>query len=154
MKLPTCSTTARSSPNARRRSATSRARIRTLLLDVTRAIVEGGRRFTAVDAFRAGYRIRELRAAAMAIFESAPVLVVPTSPTIYTVEQISAEPLALNATLGTYTNFVNFFDLCAMAIPSGRYVNGVPIGITLIAPAFADRALAAFARRAIELALH
>jgi allophanate hydrolase len=124
------------------------------LLDVTRTIVEGGRRFNAVDAFRASYRIRELRAAAMTIFERAPVLVVPTSPTIYTLEQIAAEPLALNATLGTYTNFVNFFDLCAMAIPSGRYANGVPIGITLIAPAFADGALAAFARRAIELALH
>ncbi len=124
------------------------------LLDVTRTIVEGGRRFSAVDAFRAGYRIRELRAAAMTIFERAPVLVVPTSPTIYTLEQIAAEPLALNATLGTYTNFVNFFDLCAIAIPSGRYASGVPIGITLIAPAFADGALAAFARRAIEPALH
>jgi allophanate hydrolase len=123
------------------------------LLDVTRTIVEGGRRFSAVDAFRASYRIRELRAAAAAIFERAPVLVVPTAPTIYTLEQIAAEPLALNATLGTYTNFVNFFDLCAIAIPSGRYANGVPIGITLIAPAFADAALAAFARRVVELAL-
>jgi allophanate hydrolase len=123
------------------------------LLDVTRTIVEGGHRFSAVDAFRATYRIRELRSAASAIFDRAPVLVVPTAPTIYTLEQIAAEPLALNATLGTYTNFVNFFDLCAIAIPSGRYANGVPIGITLIAPAFADGALAAFARRAVELAL-
>jgi allophanate hydrolase len=123
------------------------------LLEVTRTLVEGGNRFNAVDAFRAQYRIRELCAQAAAIFERAPVLVVPTSPTIYTLEQIAADPFALNATLGTYTNFVNFFDLCAIAIPSGRYKNGVPIGITLIAPAFADAALAGFARRVAELAL-
>ena len=58
-----------------------------------------------------------------------------------------------NATLGTYTNFVNFFDLCAISIPSGHYQNGVPIGITLIAPAFGDATLAGFARRVAELAL-
>jgi len=117
------------------------------LLDVTRTIVDGGRRFSAVDAFRASYRIRELKAEAAAIFESAPLLVVPTSPTIYTLEQIAAEPFTLNATLGTYTNFVNFFDLCALAIPSTPYASGIPIGITLIAPAFADATLVEFARR-------
>jgi Asp-tRNA(Asn)/Glu-tRNA(Gln) amidotransferase A subunit family amidase len=81
------------------------------------------------------------------------MLVVPTTPTIYTVDEIAAEPYRLNATLGTYTNFVNFFDLCALAVPSGRYRNGIPIGITLIAPAFADAALAQFARRLTALAL-
>ncbi len=117
------------------------------LLDVTRTIVEGGRRFDAVDAFRAQYRLRELRAQATAIFAEAPVLLVPTTPTIYTIEQIAADPFALNATLGTYTNFVNFFDWCALAVPSARYANGIPIGVTLIGPAFADAALGQLARR-------
>jgi len=117
------------------------------LLDVTRTIVEGGRRYTAVDAFRATYRMRALRRTAEAIFTAAPVLVVPTSPTIYTLDEIAAEPFALNALLGTYTNFVNFFDWCALAIPSERYANGVPIGITLIAPAFHEATLADLARR-------
>ena len=117
------------------------------LLDVTKTIVDGGRRFTAVDTFRAQYRLRDLKATGTAMFEHAPLLVVPTSPTIYTLEQLAAEPFKLNANLGTYTNFVNFFDLCALAIPSGRYASGMPIGITLIAPAFADATLAAFARR-------
>jgi allophanate hydrolase len=49
---------------------------------------------------------------------------------------------------------VNFFDLCAIAIPSGRYTNGIPIGITLIAPAFADDALARFARRVVAAEAH
>jgi allophanate hydrolase len=117
------------------------------LLDVTQTIVDGGRRFNAVDAFRATYRIRELKAQAASIFERAPVLIVPTSPTIYTLDQIAAEPFALNATLGTYTNFVNFFDYCALAVPAGHYASGIPIGITLIGPAFTDAALAGLARR-------
>jgi allophanate hydrolase len=117
------------------------------LLDVTRTIIEGGRRYSAVDAFRATYRVRALRRVAEAIFAAAPVLVVPTSPTIYTLDEIAEEPYARNAVLGTYTNFVNFFDWCALAIPSDRYANGVPIGITLIAPAFQDATLADLARR-------
>jgi len=124
------------------------------LLEVTRTIIEGGRRYSAAAAFRAQYRIRELRVQAMAIFARAPLLVVPTAPTIYTLEQVATDPYALNATLGTYTNFVNFFDLCAIAIPSGRYTNGIPIGITLIAPAFADDALARFARRVVAGEAH
>jgi allophanate hydrolase len=117
------------------------------LLDVTRTIIAGGDRYSAVDAFRATYRVRALRREAETIFERAPVLVVPTSPTIYTLDQIAEEPFARNAVLGTYTNFVNFFDWCALAIPSDRYPNGVPIGITLIGPAFHDATLADLARR-------
>jgi len=122
------------------------------LLDVTRTIVEGGRRYSAVDAFRAMYRVRALRRDAEAIFDAAPVLVVPTSPTIYTLAEIAEEPFARNAMLGTYTNFVNFFDWCALAIPSDRYANGVPIGITLIAPAFHEARLADLGRRFIATA--
>ena len=117
------------------------------LLDVTRQIVTGGRRFTAVEAFRALYRVRTLHALAQPIFAAAPVLVVPTSPTIYTIDEVENEPFALNARLGTYTNFVNFFGWSALAIPSARYPNGVPIGVTLIGPSFADDSLAGLARR-------
>lgn len=122
------------------------------LLEVTQTIVAGGRRFSAVEAFRAEYRLRELRAQAAANFAQTPLLVVPTAPTIYTLDQIAADPYALNATLGTYTNFVNFFDLCALAVPAGHYAGGIPIGITLIGPAFADAALAHLARRFVEAA--
>ena len=45
------------------------------------------------------------------------------------------------ANLGYYTNFVNLFDPCALAVPAAFSPAGFPFGITLIAPAFADRAL-------------
>lgn len=112
------------------------------LLDVTRAIIASGKRFTAVDTFRAQYRLEELRRA-QAVFADAAFLAVPTSPTIYTLDEIAAEPYALNATLGTYTNFVNLFGWCALAVPADRYQSGIPIGVTLVGPAFSDASLAA-----------
>jgi allophanate hydrolase len=117
------------------------------VLDVTRTIIQSGRRYTAVDAFAAQYELRALRHAANAIFERAPILVVPTSPTIYRLAEIAAEPYLLNARLGTYTNFVNLLDLCALAVPADTYSSGMPIGVTFIAPAFGDALLLQFARR-------
>jgi Asp-tRNA(Asn)/Glu-tRNA(Gln) amidotransferase A subunit family amidase len=50
--------------------------------------------------------------------------------------------------LGTYAKLRQLLSLvCAFAIPSDVYANGVPIGITLIGPPWADDALAAFAAR-------
>jgi allophanate hydrolase len=117
------------------------------VLDITRTIIQSGRRYSAVDTFTALYKLRALRARAHGIFDRAPVLVVPTSPTVYRLTEIAQEPLLYNARLGTYTNFVNLLDLCALAVPAGSYANGMPIGVTLIAPAFADAALLQFASR-------
>jgi allophanate hydrolase len=117
------------------------------VLEVTRSIIASGRRYSAVDAFRAQYRIQELRAAVQAIFSDITLLAVPSTPTIYTRADIAAEPYACNARLGMYTNFVNLLDLCAIAIPSGWYDTGLPIGVTLIGPAFSDAALGHVATR-------
>jgi allophanate hydrolase len=117
------------------------------VLDVTRTIIQGGRRYSAVDAFSDLYKLRALRVAAAPIFDRAAVLVVPTSPTIYRLKEIAAEPYLCNSRLGIYTNFVNLLDLCALAVPAGRYAGGLPIGVTFIAPAFADATLIRFARR-------
>ena len=42
------------------------------------------------------------------------MLVVPTVPRVPTVAEVLAEPYAVNTMLGTYTNFVNLLDLCAV----------------------------------------
>jgi allophanate hydrolase len=105
---------------------------------VTRAIVAGGARLSAVDAFDGLYRLEAVRARTRALWNDVDVLLVPTAPTIYTVAQIAAEPVALNARLGTYTNFVNLLDLAAIAVPQGFDARGLPHGATLIAPAFAE----------------
>ena len=114
---------------------------------VTAAIIGGARRFSAVDTFRAFYKLEELRRAASAAWKDIDVLLLPTTPTIYTHAELANEPVLLNTRLGTYTNFVNLLDLSALAVPSGFRGDGLPLGVTLMAPAFADAALLALGAR-------
>ena len=117
------------------------------LLAVTRKIIEAGRDLRTKDAFAAFYRLEELRRICDRVFLSVDVLVVPTAPTIYTVEEIEAEPVVLNSRLGTYTNFVNLLDLCGLAVPASIGTDGLPFGITLLAPGGDDAKLAAIGRQ-------
>jgi allophanate hydrolase len=108
------------------------------LLPVTRKIVVGATRYSAVQAFEGTYRLQSLKRQAEAEWKRIDVLVVPTAGTIYTLEQVESEPISLNNNLGYYTNFVNLLDLCALAVPCALRRNGLPFGATLIAPAFSD----------------
>ena len=99
-----------------------------------------GARSTAADAFAAFYRLEELRRARDHLFRRIDALLLPTAPTAYTVKQVLADPIGLNSRLGTYTNFVNLLDLCALALPAVLRPGGRPFGITLIAPAGHDAA--------------
>jgi allophanate hydrolase len=114
---------------------------------VTAGILRGARRFSAVDTFRAFYQLEELRRRVAAEWARMDVLVLPTTPTIYTHAELRAEPLGLNSRLGTYTNFVNLLDLAAVAVPAGFRPDGLPLGVTLMAPAFTDEALIALGGR-------
>ncbi len=75
------------------------------------------------------------------------VLLLPTAPTIYTVEAMQADPIRLNSNLGRYTNFVNLLDCSAIAVAGRLGADGLPGGVTLIGPAFADASLAVPRRR-------
>ena len=86
---------------------------------VVRDVIAGGSRYSAVDAFQAQYRLAALRRETEAVWEAADVLVVPGAPTIYTRAEMAADPIALNARLGLYTNFVNLLDLAAITVPAG-----------------------------------
>jgi allophanate hydrolase len=58
--------------------------------------------------------------------------------------EVDAEPIAVNAQLGTYTNFVNLLGWCALAVPAGFTAAELPFGVTFIAPPAHDAALAGF----------
>ncbi len=85
---------------------------------VTREIIIGGARASAADAFAAFYKLEDLRRVRDHLFRQIDVLLVPTIPTVYTVEQVLADPIQLNSRLGTYTNFVNLLDLAGLAVPA------------------------------------
>ena len=110
---------------------------------VTRAIIESARRFDAASAFGAQYRLAEMRRELSSVWTGVDAMLVPTFPRPRTVAEVTAEPVRLNSELGTYTNFVNLLDLCALAVPARPRPDGLPAGVTLIAPAGADARLAA-----------
>lgn len=110
-----------------------------------RRIIEGARGKTAVEAFRGRYRLEELRHATDAEWAKADVLLLPTTPTTYTVADMLADPITLNSRLGRYTNFVNLLDCAAIAVPAGFRPHGLPGGVTLVSGAFTDDALAPLA---------
>ncbi len=112
---------------------------------VVRGIINGASKHTAVDSYRALYKLGELKRAAEAEWGKMDFLFLPTTGTIYKIADVEADPVRLNTNLGYYTNFVNLFDLAALAIPAGFRPNGLPFGVTLIGPAFSDRALLALA---------
>ncbi len=114
---------------------------------VTAGIITAASRFSAVDAFRAFYKLEELRRAAAPTWDRIDVMLLPTTPTIYTHADLAAEPVLNNTRLGAYTNFVNLLDLAAVAVPAGFRPDGLPLGVTLMAPAFSDPALLALGAR-------
>jgi allophanate hydrolase len=113
---------------------------------VTREITIAGARLSAADTFAALYRLQALRRVAERAFAGIDALVLPTAPTAYTTAQVLANPVELNSRLGTYTNFVNLLDLCGLALPAAMRSDGIPFGITLLAPAGQDAKLASIGR--------
>jgi len=114
---------------------------------VTREIITSGARFSATDTFAAFYEMAKLRRLCEHAFAEIDALVLPTIPRAYTVAEVLAEPFELNRNLGTYTNFVNLLDLCAVAVPSAMLPDGVPFGITIIGRGGDDARIASIARR-------
>ena len=113
---------------------------------VVRTIFDGAARFDAGSAFRAEYRRRDLAGTIAALWADCEALLVPTVPRVYTLAEIAAEPLGTNAILGTWTNFVNLADLCALAVPAGYRSDGLPFGVTLVGRAWEDDRLVTLGR--------
>src|SRR6201996_4490498 len=113
---------------------------------VTREITLAGARLTAADTFKALYRLQTLRAISERALAELDAVLLPTAPTAYSTAQVLANPIDLNSRLGAYTNFVNLLDLCGLAVPASMRADGVPFGITLLAPGGRDAKLASLGR--------
>ncbi|THC99590.1 hypothetical protein EYZ11_000959 [Aspergillus tanneri] len=100
---------------------------------VVRKIILQADNFTASDGFKYEYRRQALRREIEKAFGRYDALLVPTSPTFPTIQEVAKDPIVENSRLGVYTNFVNFMDWTALAIPAGWRDDGLPFGITMIA---------------------
>ncbi len=125
-------------------------------LDPTVAsIISAASVWSATDLLRDRRRVDELRSAAIALLEGADALMVPTAPAHPTLAQVAADPVGVNSRMGTYTNFCNLFDMCALAIPAGVVDEAggsdpgevAQFGVTLLSTAHRDAVLVDLARR-------
>lgn len=110
-------------------------------------VISTGKRYSAVDAFNALYRLRALECVTRRVWNEFDVLMVPTAPSLPRLADIAEQPIARNSELGTYTNFVNLLGLSAIAAPCGFTPAGLPFGVSFIARGGSDWALIEFAAR-------
>jgi allophanate hydrolase len=111
------------------------------VLPVIREVLAGAPQASAVAAFRAQYRLQELKARCDAVVAPLDCVLTPTIGRPVTLAEMQAEPVARNSELGYYTNFMNLLDYAAVAAPSGFMADGLPWGVTLFGRAFTDQYL-------------
>ena len=121
------------------------------VLPVIRAILDSADSYSALDTFEAQYQLQTFRHHCTALWERIDFMLLPTAPTHPTIASVEAEPILRNQELGTYTNFVNLMDLCAIAAPAGFETKaGLPFGVSLIGPSGSEISLAHLASRVHE----
>jgi allophanate hydrolase len=102
-----------------------------------RAIIQGARGIPAHQLVDDIAELSRLTAVGMEKLGSADALMLPTAPFHPTIAEVQADPVAVNSRLGTYTNFCNLFDMCAVAVPAGM-AGAAQFGVTVYGRAFDD----------------
>ncbi|MGV9802732.1 allophanate hydrolase [Mycobacterium sp. NPDC003449] len=101
------------------------------------AIVSAAGTVSAATLLRDRTRLGELTATALAALDGCDALLLPTTTDHPRIADVALEPIAVNSRLGTYTNFCNLMDLCAVAVPSGM-AGDDQFGVSVIARSGAD----------------
>ncbi len=110
----------------------------------TREILASALKYSAADLFVAQHKLSGYRNYALRLFEAADVMVLPTTPTTFTIEQLTEKNIERNAIMGAYTNFVNLMEFCALAVPNSFRPDGLPQGLMFVAPSFEDNRILGF----------
>ncbi|WP_278260642.1 allophanate hydrolase [Nocardia sp. AG03] len=79
------------------------------------------------------------KAAAAELLTGYDGLLLPTTTEHPSIAEVTADPLTVNRRLGTYTNFCNLLDLAAVAVPGTPTADGLPFGVMVVVPTFADQ---------------
>jgi allophanate hydrolase len=113
------------------------------------AIVRGAVKFSGADLVADQQRLRAVRREAETLLAGFDALMLPTAPLHPSLADVAADPIGVNARMGTYTNFVNLLDMAAVALPAGR-AGTKGFGVSLIVPAFADQVAIDLAARHLD----
>ncbi|MCP3724041.1 allophanate hydrolase [Paraburkholderia sp. CNPSo 3272] len=111
------------------------------VLPVIRDVLARAPGATAVELFRAQYRLQALKAPCDAVVNSLDFVLTPTYPRPVTLAELEEDPIGPNSLLGYYTNFMNLLDYAAVATPTAFMKNGLPWGVTVFGRAFTDQYL-------------
>lgn len=95
--------------------------------------------------------LETLKREALSRLRGFDALIVPTTPFHPTLAEVAADPVGVNSRMGTYTNFCNLFDMCAVAVPAGTVGEAgggvAQFGLTVVGRTFDDGVVADIARR-------
>ncbi|MDR5752754.1 MULTISPECIES: allophanate hydrolase [unclassified Caballeronia] len=111
------------------------------VLPVIRDVLAKAPGTTAVDAFRAQYRLQALKKTCDAVLDDLDFVLTPSYPRPVTLAELERDPIGPNSLLGYYTNFMNLLDYAAVAAPTAFMKSGLPWGITVFGRAFTDQYL-------------
>ena len=117
------------------------------VMEPVRSILARGRDYSAADLAQAQTQLRALAQEVAPMWEHIDLLLLPTAPTHYRIDDMRADPVRLNKHLGAYTNFVNLLDYAALSVPSSLRPDGLPFGITLVGPCGSELQLAELGQR-------
>ncbi len=97
------------------------------VLDVVRTVVAGGEQYLGTEVFAAMRRLREIQAELADWWVNVDALILPTVPWLPTLDEVAADPIAVNARLGRNTTFANLLGLAAIAVPASSGAGGVTV---------------------------
>lgn len=120
---------------------------------VTRQIVTSGQTRKATEVYESIYQLAGLRNECLTAMSGCDALLTPTAGKHFSLDELEADPLGHNQSLGHYTNYMNLLDFCGLAIPGKETDSGRPFGVTLVGDNFQDMRLLAIAAR-LESILH
>jgi allophanate hydrolase len=116
------------------------------VFEPVRNIIAKGITYCAADLFAVQADLARAQSHKDELMSKVDFLLLPTTPTTYTIAQVQADPISLNRNLGYYTNFVNLLDMAAISVPAGFKAPNLPFGITLVGQAGSDISLAQYAQ--------
>jgi allophanate hydrolase len=108
---------------------------------IVRQVVARGLAYSGVEVFAAKRRLRELVDGLALWWEAVDVLVVPTITWWPTLDEVAADPIGLNLSLGRNTTFANLLGLATISVPAPSG----PGGVTVCAPTSHEGHVAAVA---------
>jgi allophanate hydrolase len=113
-------------------------------------IVRRGRDLPAHQLVDDVTRILQLQRQLAETWATVDAIAVPTVGLAPTLAEVAADPVGVNNALGRWTTGANLLDLCAAAVPCGQRHDGLPFGVTLLGPAFADGVVRTAAARLVS----